>query len=473
MKKISRRALSLYLLILLFLAGCGLLCFNLFTNADSWAMNRANRHLYYGGSLATAGDIMDADGKVLVTTNDGKRVYSDNRNLRMGTLHTLGDSDGYIASGIQTAFKDELTGYNILDGVYNLKRYGKGNDITVTLNSAVCETAFRALGKNKGVVGVMNYKTGDIICIVSAPTYDVRNKPADIETDATGKYDGIYMNRFFSGLYTPGSTFKIITAACAIDNIPDIYSRTFDCKGKVPIGEGEVICSGVHGRQTFEEALNHSCNCAFAEIADELGAAKLTEVCERLGFNTRNITVNGKIKAVKSRINLLESTRLDIGWAGIGQYTTLINPCQMLTAVAAAANGGTAPAPNLIKEISTPEGKITYKSAPTSDGEYFSPETAEKLGKLLRSNVQNQYGDWRFPGLSMCGKTGTAEVSDNPSAKPNALFVGYSLEPKTPFAIIVVVEDTTSSLSSAVPIASQVMKTVRTEYVSKASATDR
>lgn len=125
-------------------------------------------------------------------------------------------------------------------------------------------------------------------------------------------------------------------------------------------------------------------------------AAKLTEVCERLGFNTRNITVNGKIKAVKSRINLLESTRLDIGWAGIGQYTTLINPCQMLTAVAAAANGGTAPAPNLIKEISTPEGKITYKSAPTSDGEYFSPETAEKLGKLLRSNVQNQYGDWRF-----------------------------------------------------------------------------
>lgn len=101
MKSISRRALSLYLLILLFLAGCGLLYFNLLTHADEWAMNRANRHLYFDGALATAGDILDADGNVLVTTKDGKRVYSDNQNLRIGLLHTLGDSDGYIASGIK------------------------------------------------------------------------------------------------------------------------------------------------------------------------------------------------------------------------------------------------------------------------------------------------------------------------------------------------------------------------------------
>lgn len=202
MKSISRRALTLYLLILLFLAGCGLMCYNLITNADSWAMNRANRHLYYGGALATAGDIKDADGKILVTTKDGKRVYSDNKSIRLGTLHTLGDSDGYIASGIQTAFKDELTGYTLLDGVYNLKRYGKGNDITLTLNSAVCESAYKALGSNKGTVAVMNYQTGDIICIVSNPTFDVRNKPSDIDTDATGKYDGVYMNRFFRD-FTP------------------------------------------------------------------------------------------------------------------------------------------------------------------------------------------------------------------------------------------------------------------------------
>ena len=255
MKSISRRALSLYVLIILFLAGCGLLFFNLVSNADEWSMNRANKHLYSDGALATAGDILDTNENVLVTTEKGDRVYSSNKNLRMALLHTVGDSSGYIANGVQTAFKDELTGYTLIDGVYNLKRYGKGNDIKLTLNSKVCETAYKALGKNKGTVGVMNYKTGEIICVVSTPSYDINNKPTDIDTDTTGKYEGVYMNRFFSGVYTPGSTFKVLTAACAVENIPDIYDRTFECKGKILIGEGYVICSGTHGKVALKKPL--------------------------------------------------------------------------------------------------------------------------------------------------------------------------------------------------------------------------
>lgn len=465
MKSISRRALTLYLLIIFFIIGCGLLFFNLITNADVWSMNRANRHLYLDGVLATAGDIKDADGNILVSTEDGRRVYSDNKNLRMATLHTVGDNAGYIASGIQTSFKDELTGYTLLDGVYNLKRYGKGNDITLTLNSAVCETAYRALGKNKGTVAVMNYKTGELVCIVSTPTYDIRNKPTDIDTDTSGKYEGVYLNRFFSGLYTPGSTFKVITAACAIENIPDIYDRTFECKGRVQIGEGYVICSGTHGKVNFEKALNKSCNCAFALIADELGAEKLTATAQRLGFNTDMAAVSGKIRTAKSRIDLSSSAALDIGWAGIGQYTTLINPCHMLTVVSAIANGGTAEAPYVVSEITTPEGKTSFTAAQTAAGEYFTPDTAGKLDTLLRSNVKNQYGDSYFPKMEMCGKTGTAEVSNDPDIRPNALFVGYSQLSQMPFAIIVVVENSVSGTATAVPIASRVMKTVKAEYV--------
>lgn len=464
MKSISRRALTLYALILLFLAGCGLLYYNLITNADSWAMNRANQHLYSNGSLATAGDITDINGEFLVATENGKRVYNKNKYIRLGTLHTVGDSAGYIASGIQTSFKDELTGYTLKDGVYNLKRYGKGNDIKLTLNAEVCKTAYKALGNKKGTVGVMNYKTGEIICIVSNPTYDILDKPTDINTDTTGKYDGIYMNRFFSGLYTPGSTFKVITAACAIENIPDIYERTFICKGKVQIGEGYVICNGTHGKVSFEKALNKSCNVAFAEIAYELGNEKLTATAERLGFNNTNIMVSEKIRSAKSKINLTEATPLDLGWAGIGQYTTLINPCQMLTIVSAIANDGNAPTPQIVNEIISPEGKVTYSMAAETLGEYFTMDTATKLDDLLRSNVKNYYGDSYFPQMKMCGKTGTAEVSDNEDAKPNALFIGYSQNDNMPFAIIVVVEDTTSSIQSAVPIASKVMKTVKTEY---------
>jgi peptidoglycan glycosyltransferase len=272
------------------------------------------------------------------------------------------------------------------------------------------------------------------------------------------------MNRFFSGLYTPGSTFKVITAACAIENIPDIYERTFTCKGKVPIGEGYVICNGTHGKVNFEKALNKSCNVAFAEIAYELGNEKMTATAERLGFNNTNIMVSEKIRSAKSKINLTEAAALDLGWAGIGQYTTLINPCQMLTIVSSIANNGIAPTPQLVNSIISPEGKITYSATEEALGEYFSQDTAAKLDDLLRSNVKNYYGDSYFPQMKMCGKTGTAEVSDSEDAKPNALFIGYSQNEKTPFAIIVVVEDTTVSMTSAVPIASKVMKAVKTEY---------
>ncbi len=464
MKAISRRALTLYVLILLFLAGCGLLYYNLVTNADSWAMNRANQHLYSNGTLATAGDITDINGEILATTKDGKRIYNSNKYIRLGTLHTVGDSAGYIASGIQTSFKDELTGYTLTDGVYNLKRYGKGNDITLTLNATVCKTAYKALGNKKGTVAVMNYETGEIICIVSNPTYDILNKPDDINTDTTGKYDGIYMNRFFSGLYTPGSIFKVITSACAIENIPDIYNRTYTCKGKVQIGEGYVICNGTHGKVDFEEALNKSCNVAFAEIAYELGNEKMTATAQRLGFNNTNVLVSGKIRTATSKINLNDAAALDLGWAGIGQYTTLVNPCQMLTIVSAIANDGKALSPHIVSEVKSPDGKVTYSAATELLGEYFTIDTANKLNTLLRSNVKNYYGDSYFPQMKMCGKTGTAEVSDKDGAKPNALFIGYSQNDKTPFAIIVVVEDTTASITSAVPIASRVMRTVKSEY---------
>ena len=465
MKSISRRALTLYMLILLFLAGCGLLFFNLVTHADEWAMNRANKHLYSSGSLATAGDITDAKGEILVTTKDGKRVYNDNKYIRLSTLHTVGDSAGFIASGIQTSFKDELTGYTLTDGVYNLKRYGKGNDVKLTLNSEICKTAYLALGQNKGTVAVMNYKTGELVCIVSTPAYDILNKPTDINTDTTGKYEGVYMNRFFSGLYTPGSTFKVITAACAIENIPDIYDRTFTCKGKVQIGEGYVICNGTHGKINFEKALNKSCNSAFAEIAYELGTEKMTATAERLGFNNTSITVSGKIHTAVSKIKLGEASALDLGWAGIGQYTTLINPCQMLTIVSAIANDGKAPAPQVVSEITTPEGKIAYSATTELLGEYFTTDVANKLDDMLRSNVKNYYGDGYFPQMQMCGKTGTAEVSDVEGAKPNALFIGYSQLDSMPYAIIVVVEDSTMSMRSAMPIASKVMRTVKSEYV--------
>ena len=121
--------------------------------------------------------------------------------------------------------------------------------------------------------------------------------------------------------------------------------------------------------------------------------------------------------------------------------------------------------PYLVSQIQSPDGKVILNGETQQLGQYFSEMNATKLNILLRSNVKNRYGDNLFPSMEMCGKTGTAEISDSEDAKPNGLFVGYSQRDDMPFAIIVIVENTNSSMSSAVPIASKVMKAIKTEYI--------
>lgn len=466
MKTLSRRAWVLYLLAIAFIVGTCILFYTFYTNADSWAMKKANRHIYSSGTLTTAGAVYDETGAVLAQTVDGKRTYNKDKDIRISTLHILGDSQGYISTGVQTSYKDVLTGYNFVDGIYDLKKYGKGSDITLTINAELNKAAYEALGNNKGTVGVYNYKTGELLCVVSKPSYDIMNKPTEsINNDKTGAYDGVYLNRFFSGVYTPGSTFKVITSACAIDNIPDIDSQTFKCTGEYKVDGSSVKCLSKHGTIGFEKALNQSCNSAFAQIAIQLGAENLTNTVNSLGFGqTYKI---GNIRLAKSSFDLTNASELDIGWAGIGQYTTRVNPCHMLMIVGAIANDGTSPMPYFIKSITSPTGSV--KTTQTSYLQpYFSESTAAKLNDMLRSDVVNYYGDGKFSGLKMCGKTGTAEVStDENGLDPHAWFIGYSQREDLPLAIVVVVENGGGGSSVAIPVASKTMKKAASIYAEK------
>lgn len=458
MKTLSRRAWALYLLAVAFLAGMGILLYTFFSNADSWAMKRSNRHIYNSGVLSTAGTITDESGAVLAETVDGKRVYNNSKDVRVATLHIVGDSQGYIATGVQTAYSDVLTGYDLINGIYTLKQYGKGSDIKLTVNAELCTAAYNALGKEKGTVGVYNYKTGELLCVVSKPSYDIANKPSeDINNDKTGAYDGVYLNRFFSGVYTPGSTFKVITSACAIDNIADIDSRSFKCEGEYKVGVDSVKCLSTHGKINFERALNQSCNSAFAQLAIELGVDKLTATTTQLGFGSTFYV--DKIKLARSRFDISDAATVNIGWAGIGQYTTRVNPCHMLTIIGSIANGGTSPQPYFIKSVTSPAGYSSYSAQTSYLQPMFSEGTANRLDEMLRSNVVNYYGDGKFKGLKMCGKTGTAEVSNEEGgASPHAWFVGYSQREDLPLAIVVVVENGGGGSSVAIPVASKTMQ---------------
>ena len=424
-------------------------------NAEKWATLRANAHLTNNGSFIAAGNVTDRNGEILAQTADGKRVYNNSERIRRSTLHIVGDSEGYISSGVQTAYRTELIGYNLVTGIYSLKKYGRGNDISLTLDSDLCATALDALDGRKGVVAVYNYKTGELLCSVSSPNYDIRNKPSadEIAKNEDGEYDGIYMNRLLDGLYTPGSTFKIITTACAIENKTDISNWEYKCTGETYINGVKITCPSVHGTVDFKSALAKSCNCAYAHLAAELGAEKLTATAKEFGFGqTYKI---GNISTSASVFDLSKADESDVAWAGVGQYTTLVNPYHMLMIAGSIANGGTAVLPYVVSSISSPSGRVISKTKATSK-EFISENVANLVKEMMRNNVESNYGDYNFKGLEMCGKTGTAEVSDD--KKPHAWFLGFSQKSDCPLAIVVVIENGGWGASNAIPVASKVMK---------------
>lgn len=454
MKTTAKRGFVVLILVFAVLGGMVFLGVKLALNGDSWTMLRANRHLIKDGSFTAAGNVSDRNGEVLAETVDGERVYNNSERVRKATLHIVGDSEGYISSGVQTAYKRELTGFSYITGIYSLKKYGRGNDVTLTIDSNVCAVALDKLSNRKGTVAVYNYKTGELICSVSTPTFDIRNKPSaeTIEKNENGNYSGVYVNRLIDGLYTPGSTFKIITTASAVENKPDIASWKYTCTGETVIAGVKVTCPHSHGELDFKSAFAESCNCAYAHLAVEIGKESLDLTAKEFGFG-KSFSF-GNMLTKPSRIDLSKADKSDLAWAGVGQYTTLVNPYHMLTVVGAIANKGTAVLPYVVSEVRSPSGKITFKAVPESR-EYIDENTANLLCEMMRNNVESNYGDWNFNNLEMCGKTGTAEVSEN--EEPHAWFVGFSKKKDCPLAVIAVVENGGWGSSAALPIASAVI----------------
>lgn len=458
MKMITRRGLFLIVLIVAFLGCLGFLVYSFVTDGSDWVMKPYNSHIYYNGELTGAGKITDVNGRSLAETVDGKREYNDSATTRRSTLHTVGDTKGFISTGVQNVYESELTGYNILTGIYRAAN-GDTNDMELTIDADVCDVAYDALKDYKaGCVGVVNYKTGDIVCMVSTPSYDVQNEPSNMDDDPD--YEGVYINRLLTGLYTPGSTFKIVTAICAIENIPDIYERTFTCTGEYDPGSGTPIeCNAYHGEINFKDALAKSCNATFAQIAIELGPEKLAKTAEQLGL-TSNVAVSGDIMSSTGRFFLEDGDADDyIGWTGIGQGDTLVSPIAMLRMVGAIANDGKAVSYNLVNSFANKAGKALDFEFTKRETPLISSDTASQIKSMLRYNVEKQYGDYNYEGLNLCAKSGTAQI-DSVDSHNTAWFVGFMDDEENPYAFVVLVEYGNSGSQTAGPIANKVLQAI-------------
>lgn len=461
MKMITRRGIFLWLLCVLFLCGIIFLSFSLVTEGSVWVMKNYNRHVYSDGQLIAAGKVTDRNGTVLSESEDGKRVYSDDRETRLATLHAVGDTRGFISTGVQTQFESRLVGYNVVDGVYDIIRNSGGNDLALTIDAEVNKAALDALGDYKGTIAVANYKTGDIICMVSTPTYDVNDVPDDI--NSSEEYEGVYINRFLTGLYTPGSTFKVVTAISALQNIGgDIYEREWKCSRVYDVDgieEDNIICNARHGTIDFETAFAKSCNITFGKIAIELGPEKLAQTASELGLE-QSVSLSGTIDSAQSRF-FLEAGDADAytGWTGIGQGDTLVTPAAMLRIMCAVANDGKAVSFNIVDRFSNSAGELLDIGFQTDETQLISTDIASQMKSLMRNNVKQQYGESRYKGLSLCAKSGTAQI-DDVDAHNTAWFVGFMDDEEHPYAFVVVAEHGNSGSQTAGPMAKKVLNAV-------------
>lgn len=448
MKKLERRAIISLLLAAFLFLGLIFFCFRFVAYGSQWASFPANRHLFADGAL-DRGSIYDVNGNLLLENTENGAIYHDDQGIRKATLHVVGDVSGNISTGAETKFAGKLTGYNFINGTYAKNRDGR--NLYLTIDANVCKTAYAALNGRSGTVGVYNYKTGQIVCLVSSPSYDP-NQGID---SASATEEGHYINRFFSSAFVPGSTFKTVTAAAVIEEMAGYENWSYDCTGSYTLGKDTITCPSAHGTVDFEDALCVSCNCAFANLTLALGADTMEDYVAQLGL-TKSYSING-IATKAGSFSFSEEHEAALAWAGIGQWEDLVNPCSMLIYMGSIANGGRVVVPQIIAAVKTAGNFPLSIYLPKPRTKLISGDTAATLKAMMRNNVVNNYGEGGLSGYNLCAKSGTAEVGDGTS---HAWFVGFLDSAENPYAFVVLVEHGGSGAKVAGSVANTVLQAI-------------
>lgn len=313
---------------------------------------------------------------------------------------------------------------------------------------SLCTTAYDALDGASGAVVLLNYKTGEILAMTSTPAFD----PKNIDKADLSEGSSVLVNRAIQGRYVPGSIFKVITLAAALNNgISEDWSYT--CNGKLALDGDTVTCSETHGKVNLKEAFAESCNCAFAKLGNELGADKLLKQAKEMGLFNEYMFADMTLYASSMGISST-SKESEVGWAAVGQDKDAVTPLLMCMLVGGIANGGMVKEPRLVKSQVM---EIASWSNPLQDMRIMSAETAAEMEEYMQAVVEDGTGTRAaIKGLTVCGKTGTAEVGG--SKDPNAWFIGYVAEDQHPLAVAVVVEDGGTGGKVAAPIAKKLLQ---------------
>jgi penicillin-binding protein A len=457
--------------------------------ADRIANNTANKRLLIQEYDIDRGDILATDGQTVLATSEAtsgdlkyQRIYPQEENLGYGHLtgyHSFIFSRTELEQSYNqylSARADELFPQRFIDQL--LGRDEKGANLVLTIDPQLQEIAAQQLrSAGEGAVAALDPRTGEVLALYANPTYDPNPLASHVPEEVRRAYrqldpqepDSPLVSRATDTFFPPGSSFKIVTAAAALEsgrgpdhllpNPPtlDLPQTDDDLEN---FGGGQ--CSG--GSQIdMASALQQSCNVYFAGLGLELGPQALIEQSERFGMN-RDIPFD--IPFVEGQIPGLEAFEDDlpaVAQSAIGQRDVRVNVLQMALIAGAIGNDGVQMVPRLVRRIEDPKGRVLREFGPEEYGRPMASENAAALADMMVAVVSGGTGTAaQIPGIEVAGKTGTAQTAEGEN--PHAWFVAFAPAQDPEIAVAVVVlnggdlgsEATGGQLSA--PIARAVME---------------
>lgn len=422
------------------------------TYGEQWFSSPYNPRISAARNVADAGTIYDRNGIPLAWSEGDQRHYAESSQMRQAVCHVVGDVYGK-SMGAESYFARYLYGYDqgIIDRFKTaFEGNEKGGDVYLTIDANLCEYIFERMDYN-GAVVVMNHATGEILASVSKPSFD-----PEALRDATPEEEGgsQYLNRVTQGRYPPGSTMKIITTASAVEN--GITDLVVDCTGSAIIAGQRITCpkDGGHGQEDLASAFEDSCNIYFAVLADRLGASSMTATADESLFNFHWDFADFSMLESNYKAG---SNDGDLAWSGIGQYKDLVTPMHNMLISASVATGGTMMEPQTLLDVRY-GGRSAYTYTPRGFRSIMGSATASTIRNLMRDTVlQGTATSADIGAAAICGKTGTAEYTDNGEIRNHSWFVGFSQDPGHPLAIAVILEGAGFGSAHATPLAASVL----------------
>jgi peptidoglycan glycosyltransferase len=478
-----------FVLVTLFVAVIGMSTWWLWKAPDLEA-RRGNPNLLVKQLTIERGRILAADGKTVFARNRKVKKQSLGRTwfLRVYPQHRLvAHPVGYSTiersrTGLEKSLNDFLTGSNanldtVLDNALD-KLKGltqKGNDVVTTINARAQRVAMNALGGKCGAAVALEPSTGRVLVLASQPSFDPNLVEGHfnqiLRTKAACGSASPLLDRATQGRFIPGSTFKVITAAAALDTGRYTPSSRFDDPGYC-IEYGKRVSnyadqSGpeIFGNVSFAEALEHSINAVFCNIGKKLGPNLILDYAQRFGFYedppielpSEEVAPSGLYR--RNRLFLpKDPNQVDPGRLAFGQERLLTTPLQMALVAAGIGNDGIVMQPTLVDRIVAPDGKVIERPSPKEWKKAIKPRTAAELTAMMRAVVESGTGTAaQISGVPVAGKTGTAETGV--SGKNDTWFIAFAPADRPRIAVAVALSGQSGTGgATAAPIAKAIIE---------------